>query len=640
MKRFHWNKIVLLLPLLTLVACSDEKSAPAPKAAASAPAAAAAAPTTATDDEQTSATPPSVVDLATIKWETNNDDPPIGDPKALKGGTLRVTLPDYPQTFRLVGPNSNDMFANYNRLTHTDMTLVARHPTTDHYIPLLATHWAVMPDHRTVVYKLDPDVRWSDGREVTADDYVWGYEFLLNPLIKEPYYASILPEYIESVQKLDKYVLKIVGRKPSWRPLEDFTIIPYPKHAIQLDEQWVDRDNYKPMVVTGPYTVTDWKTNESVTLSHVPNWWGTNKRYFQGLYNPDKIVIKTIADSDQGLDYLQKGELDYYEVSRARMWSEQMNFPALKNNWISAVRVFVEAPEGMSGIGINLNSQSAALRDKNFRKALQHLFNFDELNKQLMYNAYYRKVSAFHGTEYANKDLKGYEFSPPKAKEYLAKAGYTKRGADGILVNDQGKRASFELVMGGPGLEKHLTVIQNVFRAAGVEMTIKKMEGGAAFNKMREKATDAFLVSMTGGFYPDPYEYYATAFKDKEQTNNFWNYGTPETDKLIRTYMFNMDKQKRLDAIAELDRRIQDEAFYIPFWSAPYIRYAAWDYVRFPEFYYPKRANHITDAMVLWIDPQRQADLKDAMAANRPLPGPGAAIDVDPYGVKKRVTGE
>jgi len=41
-----------------------------------------------------------------IKWETNMTDPPIGDPKALKGGTLFYYLDDYPLTFRLMGPNS------------------------------------------------------------------------------------------------------------------------------------------------------------------------------------------------------------------------------------------------------------------------------------------------------------------------------------------------------------------------------------------------------------------------------------------------------------------------------------------------------------------------------------------------------
>ena len=66
-----------------------------------------------------------------IKWETNMDDPPIGDPNALKGGVFYMDMEDYPLTFRLMGPNSNDSFAGWNRAFTMDLTLVNLHPTTD-----------------------------------------------------------------------------------------------------------------------------------------------------------------------------------------------------------------------------------------------------------------------------------------------------------------------------------------------------------------------------------------------------------------------------------------------------------------------------------------------------------------------------
>ena len=73
-----------------------------------------------------------------IVWETNNDDPPIGSPKALRGGTFNYFMGSYPLTFRLMGPNSNDAFAGWNRLFTMDFGLVGRHPVTDRFIPILA----------------------------------------------------------------------------------------------------------------------------------------------------------------------------------------------------------------------------------------------------------------------------------------------------------------------------------------------------------------------------------------------------------------------------------------------------------------------------------------------------------------------
>jgi hypothetical protein len=57
----------------------------------------------------------------------------------------------------------------------------------------------------------------------------------------------------------------------------------------------------------------------------------------------------------------------------------------------------------------------------------------------------------------------------------------------------------------------------------------------------------------------------------------------------------------RIDAI------VQDEAFYIPLWTTPFLRVAHWDYVRFPETWLPPRTRQFTDHMVTWIDPERRA---------------------------------
>src|SRR5262245_65836919 len=80
-----------------------------------------------------------------IVWETDTDEPLIGSEKALRGGALNISLFSYPLTFRLMGPNSNDSFAAWNRAFTIAFTLVTMHPITDKFIPLMATHWSVQP---------------------------------------------------------------------------------------------------------------------------------------------------------------------------------------------------------------------------------------------------------------------------------------------------------------------------------------------------------------------------------------------------------------------------------------------------------------------------------------------------------------
>ena len=97
---------------------------------------------------------------------------------------------------------------------------------------------------------------------------------------------------------------------------------------------------------------------------------------------------------------------------------------------------------------------------------------------------------------------------------------------------------------------------------------------------------------MTSGFYPEPRQYLHTEFKNAKNNNDFWGFGTPEVDELIKIYEENLDPEMPDDAMWKIDQIVHDEAFYIPFWDAPYIRLVYWDYVQFPEFYLPRRTQH------------------------------------------------
>ena len=125
---------------------------------------------------------------------------------------------------------------------------------------------------------------------------------------------------------------------------------------------------------------------------------------------------------------------------------------------------------------------------------IQYLIDFDRLNKNIWYNEYYRIKSFFEGTEYANADVRSYGFNPTKALESFERAGFhrpdadrasgtlaklrnvvyglifTRSDMDDILVNDKGQKASFSLIYANKNSESALTIIQQDFRRAGVDM--------------------------------------------------------------------------------------------------------------------------------------------------------------------------
>ncbi len=569
-----------------------------------------------------------------IVWETNDASPMIGSPEAQRGGTLHTYVQGYPLTFRLMGPNSNDGFSGWKRAFSMDLPLVNRHPQTDEFIPCLATHWSVQPDNKTVYYKLDPDARWSDGEPITADDYVFTLEMMGSEHILDPYYNNRAAEYYESVEKIDPYTIKIVGQFESWRTISEFGLWPMPKHAITLDENWIKDYNNKFPVVAGPYVITHAEAGRYVAFSRLDDWWGDDKKYFEGLYNVDEIVVHAIRETDRAFDFFKTGELSFYLVNTAKIWAEEMRFEAVRNGWAHRKRVFVDFPSGMYGFAMNLNRP--VFQNKDFRKGLFYAFDFDEINENLMYNAYYRKNSVFAGTRYGDPELPMPRFDPKLAREHFAAAGFRKRGSDGILVDDAGTRASFTLTYGSPGLERHMTVAKQKFKRQGIEMNLDLLDPATAFERGLEKSFEMTIISRTSGLYPAPHQYFSSEFAKKLQNNNIFAFGTAYTDSLIDIYRFNLDVDARVQAMHELDRTIRDESFYIPFWDGPYKRFVYWDYVKWPEWYLPRRTEQLSDWHVFWIDTQREAQLEDAMAKGEAWTE-DTEVDVDPYGIKARL---
>ena len=590
-----------------------------------------------------------------IVWETNNEEPLIGSEKAIRGGTFNYYMDEYPLTFRIMGPNNNGAFAWWNQAFTSAFGLVGRHPVTDKFIPLMATHWSVQPDQKTIYFKLDPDAKFSDGHPITADDYVFTWKMMQSKLIVDPFFNSYAERYLASVDKIDDHTLRIVGTRPSWRPLADYAgLWPTPAHATVLDETWVERTNNQPQIAIGPYIVSDVERGASVTLKRVPNWWGDKKRYFIGQYNFDEIKLRVIPE-ERALDYLRLGQIDLKIEGTARTWNESYTFPAVTNGWLHRVRVFTDTPSGVYGLGMNL--EAPVFQNKDFRIALQHLFNFDRLNRNLMYNEYFRKKSFFEGTEFANPNLQNYEFSSEKAREHLERAGYhrpagnpgawgklwnvaygllfTRSDTDDILVNDKGEKASFTLSYGSKGLERHLTVIQQDLRRAGIEMRLQLLEPGTAFQRNLERKFEMTINSMSSGFYPEPRQYLHSEFKTAKNSNAFWGFANPEVDELIKVYEESLDADARRQAMWKIDQIVHDDAFVIPFWDAPYIRIAYWDYIQFPEFYLPKRTQALTEWMVYWIDPQKKAALEEAKRTNKAYPL-DENMDKDFYKVRER----
>ena len=85
-----------------------------------------------------------------LEWQTGMEEPDVGDPRAVKGGKVRLWInTPFPGTLRAFGPGSENFF-NYSAIDNVWLPLVGLHPETFRPIPGLADRWALSADGKTV----------------------------------------------------------------------------------------------------------------------------------------------------------------------------------------------------------------------------------------------------------------------------------------------------------------------------------------------------------------------------------------------------------------------------------------------------------------------------------------------------------
>ena len=282
-----------------------------------------------------------------IKWVTAKNIPLIASKNAQQGGSFYDYMPSFPLTLRDVGPDSNGSFRS--NLDANKMSLVSMHPNTDEYIPSLATHWAIDKNNRTVYFKLDKAARWSDGKPVTGEDFLYTIEFMTSKHIVAPWYNEYFSKQIESVEttKLSDGSEVVAVTLPLAKPdiIYHANIAPTPKHFYgKIDKNFIKKFNWKIAPTTGPYQISEIKKGKKITFKKVKNWWAGDKEWFKNRFNINKIVLKVIRDNNVAFEYLKKGKIDYMMINFPDYWHDKTKIPEFENGYIHKLQAYNEKP--------------------------------------------------------------------------------------------------------------------------------------------------------------------------------------------------------------------------------------------------------------------------------------------------------
>jgi len=568
-----------------------------------------------------------------LEWEDGMDLPEIGSPAAVKGGTVRGRLQDFPRTLRIIGPDSNGGFRPYI-LDDNVMNFARRHPNmTDvrdvgfYYFPGIAEKWAVDRDAKTVYVKINPAARWSDGEAITTEDVAFAFYFYQSEYHRQIWYQDWYAPGVNyaslTIYDDHHFAIELVERRPNMLNLV-LELNPIPRHFfIEYGPDYVDRYQWRFVPTSGAYEVReqDIRKGRSIALTRVQDWWAKDMKFWRYRFNYDRIQLDVIRDTPKAFEMFLKGDLDSFGMNLPEYWYEKLpdDHPLVTNGFIHKIKFYNDLPRPTYGLWINRSRGHLANRD--VRIGINYATNWDLVCQQYFRGDAIRMNTTADGYgAFTHPELRARPFDVDLALEHFAKAGFTQRGADGILVNERGERLTFEITTGYEVFKDVLTILKQEAQKAGLELRIEVLDGTAGWKKVQEKRHEISFTAF--GVSPEMFPRYKETYHSdraydkawtadgepnperqvKTQTNNLSIVADRDLDKMIEAYDNSEDVNEMIELAFRIEEFLHDDASFVPGFVIPFYRLAFWRWRKYPADFDVKISQYPGEYYLGWID--------------------------------------
>jgi microcin C transport system substrate-binding protein len=546
-------------------------------------------------------------------WQTRTRAPALGSPDAVRGGTARRHLPDWPATLRQAGENWNTSF-NYTAGSLIYESLLGIDPLTLEPVPGLATHWQISDDRTTYRFRIDARARFSNGEEVTADDVVATWKLRVDPGLRDP---SSLMTYgkLHQPVAVSKYIVEVRVKEESWRNFLYFSgMSVFPASAVGdiTGAGYLDRYQFAYVPGTGPYIVRDADIvqGQSIALTRRDDYWNEDHPTQRGLHNIERLEFVVVKDEGLAFEKLKKGELDIFYVPKAQWWVEEVpRIDGVRRGWIQPRKFWNDRPIGTSGIALNMGR--APLDDLRVRQALQLLYNRELMIEKLFFDEYAPLQSYYQGGVYQNPSNPPLPYDPLRAVELLEEAGWSEVNDAGIRTKD-GRELRLRLVYPNALTEPSLTLFQEDARAAGIALDLQLLTPAAAWKALQEKQYEMMSIGWGALVFPNPETSFSSRLADQTGNNNVTAFSDPRVDELLAEYDIEYDVGRRIEIIREIDGRIYAEQPYVLGWYLAPVRVLYSGKFAMPPWGIGPLSDAGDEFFYWWVDPKRKAAVEAA----------------------------
>lgn len=494
--------------------------------------------------------------------------------KPAPGGEIVFDVPDDPDTFAPFWLTSAYAAEVTDRVYGGGLIKIGYDykPETD----LAEAMPKISADNKVYTFKIRQGMKFSDGKPVTAKDFEFTYNILLNADYAGPYKTTV--KDIASVKALDDYTFEITLKAP-FAPFVygGASVHPVPKHLLESVpvKDMAGWEGWKKPVGAGPWKLVEWKSGQYTLLERNPDFWSFNKPGVkEGLVGPwaDKLRIRVIAEENTAMAALEAGELSFRDSV------EPAHVDRLKKDFADRLTAF---DWNRMGYGYQtFNNEAWPTNIKEVRQALTYALNRPAIISGVMDNKASLPAGFIPPIHWAfDKTLQPYPYDPAKATQLLEGAGF-KKNAAGIYEKD-GKALKLKYVgtKGSSIIDGIALQSQKDWKAIGVDVELVMVDFNTLLDKHMKPGD--FHVTFSGlGFSIDPHYSFDQNFNsaniilDSKGVNSGSNrarYKNPEVDKLIEQGKTTTDMAARLKIYQDAQKLIMADApanyIYVNMWT-------------------------------------------------------------------------
>jgi peptide/nickel transport system substrate-binding protein len=427
-------------------------------------------------------------------------------------------------------------------------------------------------DGLTVTMHLRHDLKWSDGQELTADDYVYAMNVLLDPNTAAA--STYGFDQMASYTATDKYTLKVKYKEPFAAYLS-YMPFALPQHAwstiADKDLATTQDVALTPKVTNGPFMLSDFAADQQITLVPNPNYVSTS-------LHPtvlDKAVFKLFSSKDALIAGYKAGETDHAEDFTNADIKKLTGLPGL------------QVTSAIAYEHIDLNLLNPVLQDLNVRKAIEEGIDRCQIIQTVLSADCSQlgvdTILPAPSPEY-DPSIKGYAFNKDQAIADLKASGWDCSAAPSPCKKADGTVFPTLNLTTTSGNQQRADVTQIVkqdlaaigipinldgqYYPASVYFTTFDNNGILATGKY-DLALFAYVFGLDSGSDLTEFASSEIPTKDSPSGGNYTRVNDPVVDQALTDGGKELDPAKRHTIYVNLIKHIIEQVYTIPMYLRP-----------------------------------------------------------------------